>query len=202
MWILRNSQQTKLGSLQRKWKVPRQLHTISASGWWPTSCTNQFNKALVHRNIISKTQEEKIFFKPKQPNHKNVVHENPQASSYNKKSFDPKMYTRIRIGIQSVEIPHMWKDFSALQRNSNLKFVTSLDISLVFVIKRSKHPSSLKDQRLINYKQEQCMHKREPFAVTLKITVPVMIPFACRSKCSTHKVISRRFPSQHTLKQI
>ena len=30
------------------------------------------------------------FVKPKQPNHKNVVHENLQASSYNTKSFDPK----------------------------------------------------------------------------------------------------------------
>ena len=28
--------------------------------------------------------------KSKQPSHKNVVHENPQVSSYKKKSFDPK----------------------------------------------------------------------------------------------------------------
>ena len=36
---------------------------------------------------------------------------------------------------------------------------------------------------------EQCMHKREPYATTLKVTVPVMIPFACRSKCSAHKLV-------------
>ena len=35
MWILRNFQQAKLDSLQRKWKVPRQLHTIS-SKWLVT----------------------------------------------------------------------------------------------------------------------------------------------------------------------
>ena len=83
----------------------------------------------------------------------------------------------------------MWKDFSALQRNSNVKLVTSLDISLVFVIKRIKHHSSLKDQRHINYRQEQCMHKREPYVTTLKITVPVMTHFACKSKFSTHKPV-------------
>ena len=76
----------------------------------------------------------------------------------------------------------MWKDFSALQRNSNVKLVTSLDISLVFVIKISKHHSSLADQRLINYKYEQCMCKRETYAATLKITVAVMTHFACKSK--------------------
>ena len=83
----------------------------------------------------------------------------------------------------------MWKDFSALQRNSNVKLVTSLDISLVFVIKRSKHPSSLEDQRLINYKQEQCMHKREPYAATLKITVPVMIPLLANQSAMHTKAV-------------
>ena len=44
----------------------------------------------MHRNLIRKTQEEKIFCETKHPSHKNIVNENPQASSYNKKSFDPK----------------------------------------------------------------------------------------------------------------
>ena len=83
----------------------------------------------------------------------------------------------------------MWKNFSALQRNSNVKLVISLDILPIFVTKRSKYPSSLEDQRHINYKQEQCMHKRKPYAATLKITVPVMITSACRSRCSTHKLV-------------
>ena len=44
-----------------------------------------------HTEISSgKHKKRKSFVKPKQPSHKNVVHENPQASSYNKKSFDPK----------------------------------------------------------------------------------------------------------------
>ena len=44
----------------------------------------------MHRNLIRKTQEKKSFAKPKQPSHKNIIHENPQASSYDKKRFDPK----------------------------------------------------------------------------------------------------------------
>ena len=35
-----------------------------------------------------KHKKRKSFVKPKQPTHKNVIHENPQASSYNKKNFD------------------------------------------------------------------------------------------------------------------
>ena len=37
-----------------------------------------------------KHKKRKSFVKPKQPSQKNFVHENSQASSYNKKSFDPR----------------------------------------------------------------------------------------------------------------
>ena len=44
-----------------------------------------------HTEISSgKHKKRKSFFKQKQLSHKNVVQENPQASSYNKKSFDPR----------------------------------------------------------------------------------------------------------------
>ena len=88
-----------------------------------------------------------------------------------------RMYTRAKIGVQGVDIPPMWKNFSAMWRNSNVKLVPNLDISLLFVIKRSKHHSSLEDQKLISYKQEQYACKREPYVVTLKITVPVRTHF-------------------------
>ena len=78
--------------------------------------------------------------------------------------------------LKGVEIQPMWKAFSALPRNSNVKLVTSLDILLVFVIKRNKHRSSLEDKALISCKQEQCMHVRMPHAAILK-RVPVMILF-------------------------
>ena len=60
----------------------------------------------------------------------------PRHQAITRRALILEMCTRIRIGVQSVEITPMWKDFSALQRNSNVKLVTSLDISLVFVIKR------------------------------------------------------------------
>ena len=37
-----------------------------------------------------KHKKKKSFFKPKQSSHKHAVQENPQASSYNKKSLDPR----------------------------------------------------------------------------------------------------------------
>ena len=44
-----------------------------------------------HIEISSgKHKKRKSFVKPKQPSHKNVVHENPPVSSYNKKSLNPK----------------------------------------------------------------------------------------------------------------
>ena len=47
------------------------------------------------------------------------------------------MSIRTRLDAQSVEIQPTWKAFSALQRNFNVKLVTSLDILLVFAIKRT-----------------------------------------------------------------
>ena len=44
-----------------------------------------------HTEISSgKHKKRKSFVKPKQPSHKNVVQENLQVSSYNRKSFDPR----------------------------------------------------------------------------------------------------------------
>ena len=122
-----------------------------------------------HTEISSgKHKKRKSFVQPKQPSHKNVVQMNPQASSYTKNSFDPRN-------------AHKNKDrCSKCGEELQCKPVTSLDISLVFVIKISKHHSSLGDQRLTNYKQEQCMYKREPYAATLKIAVPVMTHSTCK----------------------
>ena len=113
----------------------------------------------------------------------------PKHQAITRRALILRMCPSIRVGVQSVEIPPMWKAFSAWLRNSNVKLVTSSDISLVFVIKRSKHHSSLEDQRLTSYKQEQCLHKREPYVATLKITAPVMTHFDCKSRCSTHKPV-------------
>ena len=60
-----------------------------------------------HTEISSgKHKKRNSFVKPKQPSHMNAVHENPQTSSCDKKTFDPKN-ARIRIGVPSMEIPPM-----------------------------------------------------------------------------------------------
>ena len=136
-----------------------------------------------------KYKKRKSFVKQKQPSHKNVVQENPRVSSYNKKTFDPRnVHTNKDRCSRCGNSTHV-EDFSALQRNFSVKFAISLDILLVFATKRSKHNSSLKGQRPINYKQGECMHNRKSYVATLKITVPVMIPTACRSRCSAHKPV-------------
>ena len=56
----------------------------------------------------------------------------------------------------------MWKAFSALCCNFNVKLITNLDISLVLPIKGNRLHSSLTDQRHINCKQEQCICVRMP----------------------------------------
>ena len=104
-----------------------------------------------------------------------------------------RMHIRTRRDAQSVDSQPVWKAFSALQGNFNVKLVISLDILLVFVTKRNKLHSSLADQRIINCKQEQCMCMRMPYAASVK-RVPVMTHFTCNSKYSAHKPVSRRLP--------
>ena len=94
-----------------------------------------------------------------------------------------------------MKIPLMWKAFRALQKVPvySVKLVTSLDSLPAFVIRKSKLHSSPGNQRHINYKLGQYMQKKVPYVVNLKITAPVRIPFACRSKYSTCKLILRRY---------
>ena len=135
-----------------------------------------------------KHKKRKHFVKPKQSSHKHAVQTNPQVSSYNKKSFDPRNVHKNKDRCSKCgDFTHV--EGSAPPRNSRVKLAISLDILLVFATKRSKHPSSPEDQRHINYKQEQCVYKRRPYADTLIITVPVMIPSACRSRCNTSKPV-------------
>ena len=94
-----------------------------------------------------KHKKRKPFAKPKQSSHKNAVQKNHKHQITTRRALILEMCTRIKIGVQSVEIPPMWKDFSALQRNSNVKLTIHLDILPVFCYQKSKHTSSLEDQR-------------------------------------------------------
>ena len=171
-----------------------------ANGWWPTNCTNQFNEASTHRNTTRKEQEEKnLMLNQNNQVISKLFKRIPKHQVTKGRAMIKERCTGIKIGVQSMEIPPIWKEFSALLRNFSLKLAISLDTSLVFVTRRSKHPSSQEDQRQFNTMWKQYMCKKKPYATTLKITVPVIIPSACRSRCSAHKLIQRSFPYQLTL---
>ena len=77
MWILRNSQQAKLGSLQRKLEGPKATvhHIKQVTGDLQAVQINLMRHQ--HTEISTgKQKKRKSFVKPKQPSHKNVVHEN------------------------------------------------------------------------------------------------------------------------------
>ena len=80
----------KVRQLVRKWKVQRQLLSIS-SKWL---VTNKLCKYIYWGTSTQKSHQENTrrenLLPTKQQSHKKFIHENPQASSYNKKSFDPK----------------------------------------------------------------------------------------------------------------
>ena len=145
-----------------------------------------------------KYKKKKSSVKSRQSNFKNHGNENSKCQASTRNSLMSRMPTRTKRGVQSVEIQSMWKAFSALQRSSSVKLVTSLDTLPAFVIRKSKLHLSPGNQRHISYKQGQYMQKKVPYAVNQKITAQVRIPFACRSKCSAQKLISRRFLSQPT----
>ena len=91
MWILRNSQQVKIGSMQKK------MESSKATACHIKHMASDLQAVQInlmrhqHTEISTgKHQKRKSFVKPKQPSHKNFFHENSQGSSYSRKSFDPR----------------------------------------------------------------------------------------------------------------
>ena len=81
-----------------------------------------------HMELSSgKHKKKKPFIKSRQPSHKNASNGNQQVSSHYKKSFDPMNAHKRRIDVPGVGIQPMWKAFSGLQKNLNIRLVTSLD---------------------------------------------------------------------------
>ena len=135
------------------------------------------------------TRRENLF-KPKQPSGKNIVQENPKYQATTKKSFDPrnghKNKDRCSKCGDSTHVEGFQCPPKKFQCKACHKIWTFTSLSYQ---KKNKHPSSCEDQRPINYMQEWCMCRKKPCVDVLKITVPVMIPSTCRSRCSTHKPV-------------
>ena len=73
-----------------------------------------------------------------------------------------------------------------LLKHSSVKPATSFDTLAVFVTRKS--------QRYANYKQVQYMPKKVPFAVNLKMTAQVWIPFYMQVKLKHTQAILHRIP--------
>ena len=82
-----------------------------------------------HTELSSgKHKKKKSFVKSRQPSHKNASNEINKCQVITRSVLSPRMYINTRRDAQSLEIQPMWKAFSSLQRNFNVKLVTSLDI--------------------------------------------------------------------------
>ena len=70
----------------------------------------------MHRNFIMKTQEEKnLSINQNNQVTRMLFMRIPKHQVTTRGALILRMHTGIRIGVQSVEIPPMWKDFSALE---------------------------------------------------------------------------------------
>ena len=138
MWIWTSSQQAKLDSLQKEWKVQRQLHTISNrwlvthkqhestySGFSAQSC-QQENKRK--RSPLSSQDNQTVII---------MVMRILKCQASTRNGLMSRMPTRRKSGVQSVEIQLMRKAFSALQKVPRVKLVTGLDTLPAFVNRKS-----------------------------------------------------------------
>ena len=131
----------------------------------------------------------KSFVKPKQPGHKNVVHGIPQASSYNKKSFDPKNVHKNKDRCSKCGDSTHMEIFQSHAKKFKCEACHKFGhiISLGYQKKqtpfKSRRPETHQLQAETVYAQERAIcHQSE-------ITVPLMTHSTCKSKCSTHKLV-------------
>ena len=142
-----------------------------------------------------KNKKKKSYVKSKQPSHKHAVQENFQASGYNKKSFDPRNVHKNKDRWSKCRDSTHVEGFQCPAKKFQCKMCHKFGhfTSLCY---QKKHSSSQEDQRHIYSKWEQCMCKKKPYVATLKITVAVMIPSACKFRCCMYKIIQRNFQHQ------
>ena len=111
-----------------------------------------------------------------------------------RRALMPRMYTRTRRDVRSVEIQITLKVSSVQQRHFSANLVISIGTSQASVIRRNKLHSSQGNQRPICSKQVLSMLVTSPYVVTQKIVHPAMSHSVCKWKYNNHKLKVRRFP--------
>ena len=126
----------------------------------------------------------------------------PKYQATTRRALILVMCTKIKIGVPSVEILPMWKDFSGLQRNSSVKFAISLDILLVFATKKKQasfksrisRPKAHHLQACTVYEQKKaiCRHSKDysssDGSICLQIKVQHMQASLKKTSTPTHLI--------------
>ena len=131
--------------------------------------------------LASKHKKKKSFVKPRPPSHTLMqVTDNKDLHTTPRRALMPRMCTRTKRNVRSVEIHFILKVSSVQQRNFNASLATSMDTLQAYVMKRNKLHSSQANQRLICCKWELCMLMTSPYVTTWKIVQPAMSHSVCK----------------------
>ena len=135
-----------------------------------------------------KHKKRKSFVKPKHVSHKNAAQENPQTSSYSKKSFDPRNTNKNKDRCSKCGDSTLVEGFQCPPKKFQCKayhkfcHFTSLCYKKKQVHFKSRRPKIHQLQAETVYAQEKAIHGHSDGS----------------SRCSAHKPVQRRFPHQLT----
>ena len=149
-----------------------------------------------------KYKKEKSSVKSRPSNSKQHGCESFQVQSQHKKRFDVKSAHQNKDRCSKCGDSAHVEGFQCPAKSSGVMFATSLDTLPAFVTRKNKLLSNQGNQRCTSYKQVKYIPKIVSFAVNLKMTAQVKIPFVWRSKQSAHRLTFREFPGQPTSSQI
>ena len=137
-----------------------------------------------------KYKKKKSSVKSRQSNYRNPGNENPQVSCQHKKWFGAKNAHQNKERCSKCGDSIHVEGFQCPSKKFQCKACHKFGHFTSLCYQKNKLHSSQLSQSCINYKQGLYMQKKVSYAVNLKNTVQVGITFACRSKCSAHKLIS------------
>ena len=192
--IMTNFLQARLGSLQRRWRHQKQLHSTSrklqVTHKWIKPIWSDTSKQTFHQ---ANTTER--FSSQDQPVTSDIQVSNSKCH-HTRGSLILNKLIQANIGVLSVMISEMMKDLSVQPRRTSASPVTNMDISQAWVL-RNKYLLNQKHPKHTNYKLKKCICKMIPYTAIQKNLPPVKSPFVYKWKSNVHK-LSPRFP-QHLI---
>ena len=136
--------------------------------------------------------------KSSQSNYENPGNENLQVSSQHKKQFDAKNAHHNKERCSRCGDSTYVKGFQCPAKKFQCKACHKFGHFTRVCYQKKQVPFKSRKAKVHQLQAGAVYAKKVPNAVNLKITAQVRIHFACRSKCSAHKLIFRRFPGKPT----